>query len=80
MDASGQAVGMVTFRLADLKAYRATGTLPRAANYVLKAGRIRDFLHTVPIIQSRLPRPNQPLPNKDAGAAVEAATVQILVQ
>jgi len=80
VDASGQAVGMVTFRLADLKAYRATGTLPRAANYVLKAGRIRDFLHTVPIIQSRLPRPNQPLPNKDAGAAVEAATVQILVQ
>ena len=80
VDASGQAVGMVTFRLADLKAYRATGTLPRAANYVLKAARIRDFLKTIPIIQSRLPRPNQPLPNEDAGATAEAATVQILVQ
>ncbi len=78
LDSTGQAIGMLTFQLDELKAYQDTGSLPHAFNTALKAERIHTFLLAFPSIRRQLV---QSAPNpKGALTAVEAATVQILVQ
>lgn len=78
LDSSGQAVGMLTFKLDELRAYQATGSLPHALNTALKIERIHDFLLAFPAIRQQMPRHAAKI--KGALTAAEAATVQILVQ
>jgi len=78
LDSTGQAVGMLMFQLNELKAYRATGSLPHTLNTALKAKRIHAFLFEFPDIRRRMPRPLAE--TSSALANSELATAQILVQ
>ena len=53
-DNLGNAIGIVTFRLDDLKTFRLTGSLPQNVNYALKSSRIHQFLQNQPGLGSHL--------------------------
>ncbi len=76
-DSTGQAIGMLTFSLKELRAYQSTGTLPHSLNSALKVDRIHAFLNEFANIRAEMPGP---LPPKAAFAAAEGGTVLILVQ
>jgi TPR repeat protein len=73
IDEKGTAIGMVTFRLDDLKTYSLTGSLPQNANYALKSTQILDFLATVPLVQALLPHPPPTIKAVVFEAAIENA-------
>ena len=77
-DSTGQAIGMLTFKLVELKAYQATGSLPHTLNTALEVGRIHAFLLAFPAIRRQMPR--HTAESNEALAAAESATTQVLVQ
>ncbi len=58
VDARGNAIGIVTFRLDDLKTFRLTGSLPQNVNYAVKSAFVGAFLDAIPELASRLKEPN----------------------
>ncbi len=58
VDARGNAIGIVTFRLDDLKTFRLTGSLPQNVNYAIKSAFVGAFLDAVPELTSKLKEPN----------------------
>ena len=77
-DSTGQAVGMLTFKLDELKAYQAPGILPHTLNTALEVGRIHAFLLAFPAIRRQMPR--HAAESNEVLAAAESATTQVLVQ
>ena len=69
---------MLTFKLDELKAYQATGSLPHTLNTALEAGRIHAFLLAFPAIRRQMPQ--QTAESNEVLAAAESATTQVLVQ
>ena len=58
VDARGNAIGIVTFRLDDLKTFRLTGSLPQNVNYAVKSAFVGAFLDSVPELATKLRQPN----------------------
>ena len=73
IDEKGTAIGMVTFRLDDLKTYSLTGSLPQNTSYALKSTQILNFLATVPLVQALLPQPPPTIKAVVFDAAIENA-------
>ena len=73
IDEKGTAIGMITFRLDDLKTYNITGSLPQNVNYALRSSQIGGFLATIPLVQARLPQPNSTPKSVSYDAAIETA-------
>ena len=57
VDARGNVVGIVTFRLDDLKTFRLTGSLPQNVNYAVKSAFVGAFLDVVPELAAKLKEP-----------------------
>ena len=73
IDEKGAAIGMITFRLDDLKTFKMTGSLPQNVNYALKSTLITGFLATVPLVQARLPQPESKPKTVSYDNAIESA-------
>ena len=51
----GQVIGIVTFRLDDLKTFQLTGSLPQNVSYALKSALAAEFIKTIPELAGKLP-------------------------
>ncbi|MBL69840.1 MAG: hypothetical protein CMO74_15585 [Verrucomicrobiales bacterium] len=80
-ETTGNALGIITCRLDDIRALDLTGSLPQNVNYALKAEVIQTFLNGTPTVAAQLAPPS-PI-KREAGAihqTAEAASVLIHVQ
>lgn len=59
VDDRGNVIGMITFRLDDLKTFRLTGVLPQNVNYALKSVFLSATLESLPEIPEKLAPPVQ---------------------
>ncbi len=57
VDVRGNVVGIVTFRLDDLKTFRLTGSLPQNVNYAVKSAFVGAFLDAIPELAEKLKVP-----------------------
>ena len=73
IDEKGTAIGMITFRLNNLKIHKTTGSLPQNINYALRSSQIRGFLATIPLLQARLPQPRPTPRSVNYNTAIETA-------
>jgi TPR repeat protein len=64
LDSSGNVIGLVSARLADIATLKITGSLPQNVNYALKSSFITAFLETLPEVSAKLKsaRPNKSRP------------------
>ena len=56
-DERGNVVGVVSARLSDADALRASGSLPQNVNYAVKSSYLLSFLESVPEVAARLKEP-----------------------
>ncbi|MSR65926.1 MAG: trypsin-like serine protease [Pedosphaera sp.] len=76
----GQVIGIVTFRLDDIKTFNLTGSLPQNVSYALKSSLALDFIKTIPELTDKLPAgiPAQNRPFEEIVKAAQEAAVLIL--
>src|SRR6266567_4665956 len=81
VDLSGNVVGMVTSRLADVATLQASGSLPQNVNYALKSSFIVAFLETLaePSAKLKEPRPPKQRGFSEVVEEVKASVVLITV-
>jgi S1-C subfamily serine protease len=76
----GNVVGVVSARLSDLAALRASGALPQNVNYAVKSSYLLSFLESVPEVSAKLKEPNtKEMKFQDVVKSAEQAAVLVLV-
>jgi S1-C subfamily serine protease len=76
---SGNVVGVVTARIADLAAIESSGAIPQNVNYAIQNTCLLSFLESVPELHARLVQPSGPVDFSVAVEAVEKASAMITV-
>lgn len=80
VDEDGAAIGIINFRLDQLKSSKTSENLKQNVNHALKITHIREFLATIPLVQARLPQSNTPAVSYAAAIEIaQKATAFILV-
>jgi S1-C subfamily serine protease len=80
VDERGNVVGVVSARLSDAAALRASGTLPRNVNYAVKSSYLLSFLESVPEVAAKLKEPeSKERKFEDVVKSAEQAAVLVLV-
>ena len=81
LDSSGNVIGLVSARLADIATLKITGSLPQNVNYALKSSFITAFLETLPDVSSKLktPRPTRARPLAEIADEVKSSVVLVTV-
>ena len=80
-EANGNVLGVITYRLDDLKTLDLTGSLPQNVNYALKSEVIHSFVQGVPKAAAKLIPPSpRARPAEAVHQTAEAAAVLISVQ
>ncbi len=79
VDLSGNVVGMVTSRLADVATFKATGSLPQNVNYALKSSFIVAFLETLAEPSAKLKEPRPPKERRFSEVVEEVKASVVLV-
>ncbi len=81
VDSSGNVIGLVSARLADIATLKITGSLPQNVNYALKSSFITAFLETLPDVSSKLktPRPTRARPLAEIADEVKSSVVLVTV-
>ncbi len=81
LDASGNVIGLVSARLADIATLKITGSLPQNVNYALKSSFITAFLETLPEVSAKLksPRPVKARPLAEIAEEVKSSVALVTV-
>jgi S1-C subfamily serine protease len=81
LHSSGNVVGLVSARLADIATLKITGSLPQNVNYALKSSFITAFLETLPDVAAKLkpPRPAKARPLAEIADEVKPSVALVTV-